>query len=234
MGTRHLISAHIDGEYKLAQYGQWDGYPSGQGLSVLKFLKSADLESFKRNLKTCSYITDDEWNKLWEDIGVDVSKEKYVSTEVAERFYSRNPQFNRDMGADILNYITQSSSSIKLRNSIDFVKDSLFCEWAYVIDFDKGTLEVFQGFNQSPLDSTERFYTEEVPKKSVGGETYYPVKLCATFELVNLPTKEDFLNTCEPLEEEEENVQKTTTEATDNVEDVQEDSFLKVLAEQGV
>lgn len=38
MGTRHLIAAVIDGEYKIAQYGQWDGDPEGQGLTVLDFL----------------------------------------------------------------------------------------------------------------------------------------------------------------------------------------------------
>jgi hypothetical protein len=38
MGTRHLIAAKIDGVYKLAQYGQWDGYPDGQGVAVLDFL----------------------------------------------------------------------------------------------------------------------------------------------------------------------------------------------------
>lgn len=229
MGTRHLICAHIDGEYKLAQYGQWDGYPSGQGLSVLNFLRNANLEDFKRNLRTCSYITDDEWDKLWEDIGVDVSKEKFVSTEVSNRFYNRNPQFNRDMGADILNYITQSPSGIKLRNSIDFAKDSLFCEWAYVIDFDKGTFEVFQGFNERPLDNQERFYTEEEPQKSASGHIYHPVKLCAVFDLSSLPIREDFLNTCEPPEEDEEYIEESV-EQTDDVEDVQEDSFLSVLA----
>lgn len=38
MGTRHLIEVVVDGQIKVAQYGQWDGYPSGQGVDVLKFL----------------------------------------------------------------------------------------------------------------------------------------------------------------------------------------------------
>jgi len=29
MGTRHCIIAVCDGEHKIAQYGQWDGYPTG-------------------------------------------------------------------------------------------------------------------------------------------------------------------------------------------------------------
>ena len=38
MGTRHLIAVQLDGEYKIAQYGQWDGYPDGKGIDVLHFL----------------------------------------------------------------------------------------------------------------------------------------------------------------------------------------------------
>jgi len=40
MGTRHLIVVKKDNEIKVAQYGQWDGYPSGQGVSILKFLRN--------------------------------------------------------------------------------------------------------------------------------------------------------------------------------------------------
>ena len=39
MGTRHLICAISDDEYRIAQYGQWDGYPEGQGAAILEFLK---------------------------------------------------------------------------------------------------------------------------------------------------------------------------------------------------
>ena len=35
MGTRHLVAVIHKDEYKVAQYGQWDGYPSGQGDTVL-------------------------------------------------------------------------------------------------------------------------------------------------------------------------------------------------------
>ena len=48
MGTRNLTAVMIDGEYKVAQYGQWDGYPSGQGLTCLHFLRETmDEDKFK-------------------------------------------------------------------------------------------------------------------------------------------------------------------------------------------
>lgn len=39
-----------------------------------------------------------------------------------------------------------------------FADDSLFCEWAYVLDMDNDTLEIYKGFNKKPLDASERFY----------------------------------------------------------------------------
>ena len=38
MGTRNLTVVFMDGEYKVAQYGQWDGYPEGQGITCFNFL----------------------------------------------------------------------------------------------------------------------------------------------------------------------------------------------------
>ena len=34
MGTRHMIGVVKDGIPRIAQYGQWDGYPSGQGVTA--------------------------------------------------------------------------------------------------------------------------------------------------------------------------------------------------------
>ena len=44
MGTRHLILVWYKGKWQIAQYGQWDGYPEGQGSTVLKFLTNRDKE----------------------------------------------------------------------------------------------------------------------------------------------------------------------------------------------
>ena len=42
MGTRHLILVYYKGKYHIAQYGQWDGHPRGQGVTVLGFVRSPE------------------------------------------------------------------------------------------------------------------------------------------------------------------------------------------------
>lgn len=75
------------------------------------------------------------------------------------------------------------------RDGIEFAANSLLCEWAYVVDFDRNTFEVFQGFNRDQLDDSERF-------KFLEGATvdkeYKAVKLAARFPLDNLPSDKQF------------------------------------------
>lgn len=199
MGTRHLICAISDDEYRIAQYGQWEGYPEGQGAAILEFLKSPMVEQLRKNLERCSWITNDEYCKLWEEFGVDTTQ-LYVDCDMYEKFYEIYPQLSRDTGAKILEIVAGATDEIKLQNSLDFSQDSLFCEWAYVIDFDKNTFEVYQGFIETPFDASERFYT--AGQEDDNG--LYPFRLIKTFDLSALPSEEEFLEICEPAEDEPE------------------------------
>lgn len=213
MGTRHLICVVSNGEYKVAQYGQWDGYPSGQGLSILNFLQSDQLVAFKENLPKCSWISEDDIAKYWSEFGVNIRENGSVSYEIYNKFSDKYPQLSRDTGADVLKVIASAPDGVKLRNDYDFSRDSLFCEWAYVIDFDKNTFEVYQGFNDKPLDKSERFYSEVLTQYS-SNNTYYPVKLLTSFDLSNLPSEDEFLKVCEPPEDEDEEAVATPATAS--------------------
>ena len=56
MGTRNLISVIENKKPVIAQYGQWDGYPSGQGVDILEFLKSEFFEKLKGNLPKVRFL----------------------------------------------------------------------------------------------------------------------------------------------------------------------------------
>lgn len=169
MGTRHIIAVKADGDYKVAQYGQWDGYPSGQGVDVLRYLWDMDLDVLRNACLKCSFLSQNDIDRYGDDI------------------LALKPYLSRDTSADILNEIYKSNG-LKLINEIDFVNDSLFCEWAYVIDFDLGTFEVYSGFNQEKLTNC-RFNSPE----SISGQ-YHPVKLVSKFDLTDLPEIDDFIS----------------------------------------
>ena len=196
MGTRHLIAAVVDGEYKLAQYGQWDGYPEGQGMVVLDFLRNKmDRAAFVAALRDCHFVN---WDK---EIGPELIRfgakpecNYFMRLEDYKRYSAAHPEWSRDTGAKILMEI-QSRGGLGLKNELAFAGDSLFCEWAYVLDFDKNNFEVYEGFNQNPLTAEDRFFSLEEPH-----EKYHPVRLRASWPLDDLPQPEDFLAEFEEAE----------------------------------
>lgn len=205
MGTRHLICVQHEGKYKVAQYGQWDGYPEGQGADVLAFLREQfNREQFLARLADTYEATDEAIRQLYIEVGADAKKldeEGLVDYGVAKKFSDMTPGLSRDTGSDILALIQNSSAPVPLRFNVEFAADSLFCEWAYVIDFDKSTFEVFKGFNRTPLAEGERFFNIESTDKM--SKEYQPVKLAASWPLDALPDQDTFLATFSGPDEEE-------------------------------
>jgi hypothetical protein len=196
MGTRHLIAVVHEGEYKVAQYGQWDGYPSGQGAGVLNFLQEKmDRALFEEKLKNVSFITQEELTQRWVDAGADPGS-SFVTLQVASTMQARYPENSRDTGSDILAIIQDADRPIKIVNSLDFAGDSVFCEWGYVVDLDKNTFEVYKGFNEIPLTESDRFYG--IPSSN---DNHHAIRLLKSFDLNNLPTEEAFIEELDTLRE---------------------------------
>lgn len=192
MGTRNLTMVIYKEQPKIAQYAQWDGYPEGQGLTILDFLKNVNIEKFKERIEHLEFFNEEELETINND----------------KNWVEKYPYLSRDLGGKILqavynNYYEDDNifpknlitcKIEKLVDNSDFAADSLFCEWAYVIDLDKNTFEVYEGFNKIPLNENERFYKLKPNKE------YYPVKLAKCYELNNLPDQNDFLKDFEKEE----------------------------------
>lgn len=211
MGTRHAIIVTQNNQVKVGQYGQWDGYPSGQGLDLLRILQKFDMKKFAGKVEKLRFLTDKECEKIdkinkWSekypylsrDASVDVLNGIYYGKMIArieKRTKTGIDTIKKEIKCKILGLVDQSK----------FAADSLFCEYAYVIDLDKGTLECYRGFNKRPLKPGDRFYylqeqgkkseTTKFPTKLMATDYkgYFPVKLAATFKLNDLPSEEKFL-----------------------------------------
>jgi hypothetical protein len=129
-------------------------------------------------------------------------KDGWMNMNQAEKYKQKYPLLSRDNGGAILEmiYNTKGKNSLWVTDSSNFASDSLFCEWAYVIDLDKGTFGVYNGFNQTPLTEKDRFFY--LQDKAENG--YYPVKKLTAFSLKKLPTVKRFVSKCEGLVEVED------------------------------
>jgi hypothetical protein len=189
MGTRNLTAVFMDGEYVVAQYGQWDGYPEGQGATCLNFLRDEMDESiFREQLKKIHFGDEKELGDLFSEFGA--SQSGSFSMQNYDLFKKAYPELHRDTGAGILKMIQDGKVRI-LRDDIDFAADGLFCEWAYVIDLDKRRFEVYTGFHKEPLTEKDRFYF--LKDKEENG--YSGIHMVFSWSIDDLPTDEEFIRT---------------------------------------
>lgn len=178
MGTRNLTLVLKNNEYKVAQYCQWDGYLDGQGKQVIAFVigylqDPEKLKQFTENVLSAKEISDEDLKALWVECGASPDS-NMVSLDVSNKFSKKHPQLHRDFGANILEYI-YSTPNAKIRKETEFAKDSLFCEFAYLINLDNNTVEFYKGFNKAPLTSEDRFFNLQDLE-----EEYMPVKMFAS------------------------------------------------------
>jgi hypothetical protein len=124
MGTRNLTKViNKDGVTVVAQYGQWDGYPSGQGLTALYHAHNAKM--IEDNLYRVRFLTDVECDEI------------NASVDPSVDFVKQYPTLSRDVCADILGYVAYATDTVGLVDSNEFENDELFCEGIYTLDFQK-------------------------------------------------------------------------------------------------
>ena len=158
-------------------------------------------DTFQRKVRAL-HVIDDTW-KLAQFPGA-TSLEDVRGEPVAE-YFRKYPQLSRDAGSKVLAMIQSGDDGMPIETEITFAGESLMCEWAYVIDFDKRTFEVFKGFNKETLDPSERFASQPTDDYMPSdGIPYKQVKHAQTWSLDALPTKEAFLAALTPADEEDE------------------------------
>ena len=202
MGTRNLTMVIQDYETKVAQYGQWDGYPEGQGLTILSFLEEkANIEKLKQLLPKVRFENEQDIKQKSEFFKSMGAEDGWMNMEQAEQFHKQYPLLTRNLGGEILSKMLEHADQeeIVLSNSEDFASDSLFCEWAYVVDLDKNTFEVYKGFNQSKLIEKDRFFY--LYNKN---DRYKPIKIVKSFSLNRLPDAEKFILECNKQKDREQ------------------------------
>lgn len=178
MGTRGFIGFAVRGQTKLV-YNHFDSYPEYLGVNVYKTLKrwlsSGEIEHRAEQAYKLEAVapgskpTAEDRERL----------RKYSSPGVGEpgSWYEllRETQGDLDMTLD---------AGVYEEAGDDWPRDSLFCEWGYLVDLDGRKLEVYEGFQR------ERPRAGRWKDGDPSGD-YYPVALIATFPFGALPEDEE-------------------------------------------
>lgn len=174
MGTRNLVIVKYNKKEVIAQYGQYDGYPEYSAKYLLEFmLEGGKMQALKNNLDSGKV-------KLWKKLE---DAEKTFGKEFSANWPST---MNSTAGCHILDLVAFARDTVHLMDSTSFARDSLFCEWAYVVDLDEDTLEVYKGMNEEDVKPGERFYRYNRFHKK---DKYKPVRLFAVIR--NVSSHED-------------------------------------------
>jgi hypothetical protein len=139
MGTRGLIGYYKKGVTK-ACYNHWDSYPTGLGAKTKNYITNSTLAGLNQDFEGIRLINEDDeitpedvirYMPIWYGNVEEISAEGWyeVMHEKQGDFYA------------------YAESGLMIDN-IEFMKDSLFCEWAYIINLSDNTLEVYRGFQQ--------------------------------------------------------------------------------------
>jgi hypothetical protein len=202
MGTRGAFG-FILGESEKIAYNHFDSYPDGKGLDVLRFVRGADLPYLRQQAEELKVVGDTpptpedvEALKPWTDLG--------VSEQSTEDWYCLTRGMQGDLG--------ETLNSGYMLDGSDFPLDSLFCEWAYIVDLDQNVFEVYKGFQEN-LPTKGRWagrptaeedaanfkahieYAKKQGREPWQEETskYKAVELIASWPLTALPSDDQFL-----------------------------------------
>lgn len=168
MGTRGAFGIFKGGQTK-ATYNHYDSYPSGLGVELLESLSKHNIEALNKTFDNIVLVNGDV-EPTDEQIAECL---KIIDTNGDKDWY----WLLRDTQGDLDAYVVKG-----LKYMIDgqnFLKDSLFCEWAYIINLDENVLEIYKGFQHEP--DFNRYYDD-----ALKDEEYKNCKLISKINLEDI------------------------------------------------
>jgi hypothetical protein len=124
MGTRNLTKViDKDNIVRVAQYGQWDGYPEYSGTNILSFISEYKmLDRIEKSLSKVEFVSDEYVQQVY-------------SSWAGQDFSTDYPSLTRDTGCEILKVLVYSNGPIPMTDNSDFENDDLFCEGVYTLNY---------------------------------------------------------------------------------------------------
>lgn len=171
MGTRGCYGFYKDGVTK-ATYNHFDSYIGGLGKDILDFVENTSIPIMNKIFDKIELVREDDIPTI-EQIE---NCQKYTNLDVSNKSIMDFYCLLRNAQGDLNAYKTDLRYMI---DSKEFLGNSLFCEYAYIINLDKNVLEFYKGFNKVPQNNR---YSKFADKK----EEYKECKLLAEYPLTEI------------------------------------------------
>ena len=176
MSTRGCFGVRIDGKDFLT-YNHSDSYPEWLGIQIVESLREMDVREMQVLAKKLQLVeaenhpTLQEYSRVCIALGKKFEEEESIELpEPGSDWYTILHDFQGD-----LNGILELGV---MMDYVGFLNDSLFCEWAYIVNLDECVLEVYQGYQSSRGKGRYALAAKEAE------DGYWPVSLVETYEFV--------------------------------------------------
>lgn len=184
MATRGIYGFRINETDKLA-YNHADSYPNQLGTNLLSELHSVeDWAAVEERIRTLASVHESRKIGLNDEI---------FRTEL-RRHYSGLAY--RGQPADFYDLMQPLQGKLEpflsgklsfMATANEFIDNSLFCEWGYIVDLDQNQFQIYRG-QQLNAPEKESPYFENGPDRM----GYFPCHQIHSYGLESLPTVEQF------------------------------------------
>lgn len=183
MSTRGAFGFRIDGVDKIT-YNHCDSYPDGLGSDVVRWVRKACAPD--RIEQTMTEVAGIEMAPS----GQALATPEHIR-RTGRRYINMGVGGGDGIGQDSITYyrlLREAQPSHGIAGVVDagvmiegaeFMTDSVFCEYAYIVNFDELTVEFYKGFQSKP-HSNGRYAS--LPSK----RDYFPVALVGAYPIANV------------------------------------------------
>lgn len=173
MSTRGLMGFRLNGKDKLV-YNHSSSYPRGLGDRIgndlaLILRTPGKGEQWLRDKVEDLQLVDSDTVPTPEQIE---RLKPFTNLGVADKSEKDWYCLTHDLQGDLENTLQAGIAE----DSGNFIHDSLFCEWAYIVNLDTRCLEVYKGFQRKP-HTNGRYAVEKPNGMNLGVGTYYSCAL---------------------------------------------------------
>jgi len=177
MGTRGVYGLRKDGKDKLT-YNHYDSYPTGLGKAISEEIQEIGIKRLRQLFDRLEMVEDDAHPSeahIQRALRLGLIDDDTSPKELAYYELLRKGQGELKTHIDTQLMI----------ESNNFIEDSLYCEWGYIINLDTNMLEIYKGVQRKPHNKGR--YASANGEKCSTGDTFYPCALIRELPLDALP-----------------------------------------------